>query len=97
MTICVAAAPVALVCAIIICDSARPRTSAPYMTPIGMPTLSCARMTDQRGRHISLERYRRPTSPPRNSTMASATPMICATFVAQADPFMPMPSSNMKT
>ncbi len=54
MTICVAAAPVAPVCAIIICDSASPSTSAPYMTPMGMPTMSCARITDQRGRHISV-------------------------------------------
>ena len=29
--------------------------------------------------------------------MASTTPMTCATFVAQADPFMPMPRSNMKS
>ena len=38
MTICVAAAPTALVCAIIICDSASPSTSAPYITPMGKPT-----------------------------------------------------------
>ncbi len=97
MTICVAAAPVGPVCAIIICDSARPRTSAPYITPMGRPTASCARITDQRGRHMSAERYRRRISRRRNSDIETTTPMACAALVPHAEPFMPMPSSNMKT
>jgi len=56
MTICVAAAPTALVCALIICDIARPSTSAPNITPTGKPILSCARMARAFGRHMSRAR-----------------------------------------